>query len=165
MRKRSVMAAIAMPVLSCIYIVPVVYAAEISTRQHEVAQRGVTVMPFDLEKTIHTFHRLGDGGRQTVTAKDAKDKKQIALIQEHLQHEAARFEKGDFGDPAKIHGEDMPGLKALQAGSGDVDVRYQPLADGGEVRYTAVKPGLVKAIHDWFGAQVSDHGRHARDSH
>lgn len=162
MRNNFRMTTILVPVLMCIYMVPVSYAAETSTRQQEVAKRGVTVMPFDLDKTIHVFQRLKEGGRQTVTAKDPQDKKQISLIQEHLQHEAVRFDKGDFGDPAKLHGEDMPGLKALQANADQVAVRYQPLVDGGEVVYTASTPELVKALHDWFGAQVSDHGEHAR---
>lgn len=137
-----------------------VYAND--TRQAEVAARGATVMPFDLEKTLHNFNRVDDGGIQMLTAKDPNDKQQIALIQQHAQHEAERFKKGDFGDPAAIHGEDMPGLKALRAGAGQIEVRYATMANGAEIRYTATKPELIKALHDWFGAQLSDHGRHAQ---
>src|SRR5262249_32554957 len=98
-----------------------------STRQEEVATKGAQVMPFDLEQTMHVFQPLEDGGLQTVTAKDPAHSQQIALIQAHLQEEAAKFRQGDFSDPAKIHGEDMPGLAALRAGAGHIDVQYTPL--------------------------------------
>jgi hypothetical protein len=131
------------------------------TRQAQVAARGAQVMPFDLEQTIHVFQRLDDGGRQTVTVKDPSNSKQIALIQSHLQHEADKFRRGDFSDPARIHGDDMPGLVDLKAGFAQIDIRYTALPNGGEIRYTTTNPSLVMALHHWFMAQVSDHGRHA----
>jgi hypothetical protein len=132
-------------------------------RQAQVAARGAQVMPFDLEQTIHVFQRLADGGRQTVTVKDPANAPQVALTQSHLQHEADKFRRGDFSDPARIHGEDMPGLAELKAGFAQIDIRYAALPDGGEIRYTTTDPSLVMAIHHWFMAQVSDHGRHAMD--
>jgi hypothetical protein len=132
-------------------------------RQAEVAGRGAKVMPFDLEQTMHVFEKLDNGGLQRVVAKDPSNKKQIALIQAHLKKEAEKFRKGDFSDPAKIHGEDMPGLAELKAGAGKIDVRYTALPDGAEIRYTAKEPKLAMAIHQWFSAQLSDHGHHASD--
>jgi hypothetical protein len=131
------------------------------TRQDEVAGRGAQVMPFDLEQTMHVFQTLDDGGLQKVVVKDPSNKKQIALIQAHLKEEAVRFRKGDFSDPAKIHGADMPGLTELKAGAAKIAVRYAALPDGAEIRYQAKDPKLVAAIHRWFDAQLSDHGRHA----
>lgn len=131
------------------------------TRQEEVATRGAQVMPFDLEQTMHMFQPLADGGRQTVTAKDPANSQQIALIQAHLQEEAAKFRRGDFSDPAKIHGEDMPGLAALRAGAGHIDVQYTPLPNGAEIQYTTKDPALIAALHQWFTAQLADHGHHA----
>ena len=87
------------------------------TRQEEVAARGAKVMPFDLEQTTHVFQKLDDGGLQKVVVKDPSNKKQIALIQAHLKEESEKFRKGDFSDPAKIHGEDMPGLAQLKTGA------------------------------------------------
>ncbi len=133
------------------------------TRQAQVAARGAQVMPFDLEQTIHVFQRLDDGGRQTVTVKDPSNASQIALIQSHLQHEADKFRQGDFSAPARIHGDDMPGLAGLKAGFAQIDIRYTALPNGGEIRYTTTDPSLVMALHRWFMAQVSDHGRHAVD--
>ena len=131
------------------------------TRQEEVATRGAQVMPFDLEQTMHMFQPLADGGMQTVTAKDPANSEQITLIQAHLKEEAEKFRRGDFSDPAKIHGADMPGLAALQAGAQRLDVQYATLPDGAQMRYTTTDPGLILALHQWFAAQLSDHGHHA----
>jgi hypothetical protein len=131
------------------------------TRQTEVAKRGAQVMPFDLEKTIHVFQKLEDGGLQKVVVKDASNKEQIPLIQSHLKEESEKFRKGDFSDPAKIHGQDMPGLAELKAGAKQIDIRYTSLPDGAQVQYTTKNTKLVAALHHWFDAQLSDHGHHA----
>ena len=133
------------------------------TRQEDVARRGAQVMPFDLEQTTHVFQKLEDGGLQKVVVKDPSNKKQIALIQTHLKEESEKFRKGDFSDPAKIHGESMPGLAELKAGAGKIEVHYVALPDGAQIRYQAKDPKLVMAIHQWFSAQLSDHGHHASD--
>jgi len=140
------------------------YATGIFTthnRHAEVAARGATVMPFDLEKTVHVFEKLDDGGLQKVVVKDPSNKEQISLIQAHLKEESERFRRGDFSDPAKIHGQDMPGLTELKSDAGNIEVVYTPLPDGAQIRYTTKDPALVMAIHHWFDAQLSDHGRHA----
>jgi hypothetical protein len=142
----------------------ILFAATIlpaQTRQKEVAAKGAKVMPFDLEQTTHVFQKLDDGGLQKVVVKDPSNKKQIALIQSHLKEESEKFRKGDFSDPAKIHGENMPGLAQLKAGAAKIDIRYSALPYGAQVRYVAKDPKLVTALHQWFSAQVSDHGHHA----
>ena len=118
-------------------------------------------MPFDLEKTVHVFEKLDDGGLQKVVVKDLSNKEQISMIQSHLKEESERFRRGDFSDPAKIHGQDMPGLAELKSGAGNIEVVYTPLPDGAQIRYTTKDPALLMAIHHWFDAQLSDHGRHA----
>ena len=131
------------------------------TRQAEVAKRGAQVMPFDLDQTTHVFQKLDDGGLQKVVVKNPSNKKQIALIQGHLKEESEKFRKGDFSDPAKIHGEDMPGLAQLKSGAKKIDIRYSALPDGAQIRYTTKDSKLVAALHQWFAAQLSDHGHHA----
>ena len=133
------------------------------TRQEDVAKRGAQVMPFDLEQTTHVFQKIDDGGVQKVVVKDPANKQQIALIQAHLKKESERFRRGDFSDPAKIHGEDMPGLAELKAGAAQINVRYAALTDGAQIRYTTKDPKLIAAIHRWFDAQRSDHGHHAME--
>jgi hypothetical protein len=117
-------------------------------------------MPFDLDLTEHIFTDRPDGGEQTVTALDAADATQIQLIREHLQEEAAKSRRGDFEDPAAIHGEDMPGLAELREGARDgrISVAYADLEDGARLRYTSTEPDLVDGIHSWFAAQTMDHG-------
>jgi hypothetical protein len=130
-------------------------------RQAEIAAKGRQVMPFDLERTMHRFTKTGTGGEQTVTANDPADARQVALIREHLSEEVTRFGNGDFGDPASIHGGEMPGLRELAAGHDRIDVRYTEAAAGAQITYTAADASLIEALHAWFDAQVSDHGRHA----
>ena len=145
-------------------VVVVLFATAIlpaQTRQKEVAVKGAKVMPFDLEQTTHVFQKLDDGGLQKVVVKDPSNKKQIALIQSHLREESEKFRKGDFSDPAKIHGEDMPGLAELKAGARKIAVRYTALPDGAQIRYTTKDSKMVMALHQWFSAQLSDHGHHA----
>jgi hypothetical protein len=135
--------------------------APLAERQAEVAERGAAVMPFDLEATTHTFKKTDDGGTQIVTADDPADVDQIALIREHLREEEAKFSRGDFSDPAAIHGHDMEGVAELRAGFADVDVTYLERPDGAQLTYTSSDPDLVRAIHAWFDRQLMDHGRHA----
>lgn len=135
--------------------------AEEEQRQAEVAEAGTEVMPFDLDATTHVFEKLEGGGLQTVVA-DADDPEQISLIREHLSEEAKRFARGDFHDPAMIHGDDMPGLHALVMGYERLQVQYGEVARGAEVRYASEDPAIVQALHEWFDAQLSDHGEHAQ---
>ncbi|MGE0304996.1 MAG: hypothetical protein AB7Q27_04485 [Acidimicrobiia bacterium] len=65
-------------------------------RQAEVAERGATVMPFDLDATTHTFTHADDGGIQTVTADNPSDVAQIDLIRGHMHDERDNFARGDF---------------------------------------------------------------------
>ncbi len=132
-----------------------------SDRQAEVAERGASVMPFDLESTTHQFTKTDTGGVQTVVADDPQDTAQITLIREHLTEEVDRFRRGDFTDPARIHGNDMPGLEALSAHGGRITIDYETTPAGARATYTTSDTELREALHAWFDAQVSDHGSHA----
>ena len=130
------------------------------TRQAEVAERGREVMPFDLDATTHHFVTVADGLVQTVVADDP-DATQVDLVRGHLLAEASRFERGDFDDPARIHGEEMPGLARLRDHGGRIAVTYRDIARGGEIRYRTSDPELIEALQDWADAQTRDHGDHA----
>jgi len=131
---------------------------EPTARQQEVSERGAEVMPFDLEATTHIFAPNDDGGTQTVVADDPSDQEQIALVRSHLREEVAAFSSGEFGDPATIHGHEMPGLAILEARSDRLSITYQDRSDGGQVTFRSSDPGAVQALHDWFAAQLKDHG-------
>jgi hypothetical protein len=130
-------------------------------RQTEVAAKGSQVMPFDLERTTHRFAKTPTGGVQTVIADNPSDSEQIRLIREHLVAETAKFQRGDFDDPATIHGSEMPGLAALAAGYHRITTTYAEQPDGARITYSTEDASLVQALHAWFDAQVSDHGAHA----
>jgi hypothetical protein len=131
-------------------------------RRAEIARRGAEVMPFDLDATTHTFRKTAWGGVQVVEADDPSDRAQRALVRAHLRRERERFAVGDFTDPARIHGMDMPGVAELRDGHDRVDVAYRAREGGAELRYRSADPRLVAAIHAWFDRQVTDHGAHAR---
>lgn len=133
----------------------------LAARQAQVQARGATVMPFDQNRTTHVFKATPEGGMQSVTANDPSDATQVRLVREHLQQEAKRFAAGDFEDPAKIHGMDMPGLDPLRTGATRIQVRYTELPDGAQITYTTRDSKLVTALHEWFDAQLMDHGAHA----
>jgi len=130
-------------------------------RQATVHDMGAQVMPFDLGQTTHIFEMTESGGVQQVVANDPEDSAQIALIQQHLQHEALRFSAGDFSDPSSLHGGDMPGLEAIAAGVGQVEIEYSTLSAGAQINFSTEDLQLITAIHRWFGAQLSDHGSDA----
>ena len=132
-----------------------------TSRQDEVASKGAAVMPFDLSRTAHFFDDTPVGGIETVTANDAKDARQIALIRSHLAQEAKRFARGDFSDPAKIHGQEMPGLDTLARAGDKLQVKYRQLPVGASLSYAGADAAVVAAVHAWFAAQRSDHAAHS----
>ena len=145
-----------------------VYAQEKASeaRLDEIAQKGVQIMPFNLDQTIHVFSKKEDGGLQQVVVKNQSNVGQIKLIQQHLNEIANKFKQGDFSDPSKLHGDNMPGLAMIKkARPGEINIIYTELPDGAQIIYSSDKPALILAIHQWFEAQLSDHARHAMPNH
>ena len=132
------------------------------TQQEHVYQMSHGVMPFDMSKTVHIFRMTEQGGVQRVVIREPGASDQVALIQQHLKHEAEQFQKGNYSDPARLHGADMPGLKELQEGASHVKVSYAPLPNGAEITFETVDLHLLTAVHRWFGAQLSEHGAGAK---
>jgi len=137
-----------------------------SRRQAEVAQRGPQVMPFDLAATRHVFTATPNGGEQQVLVRQSGDRVQIALIRLHLAALREQFLAGDFSGPAQLHGPDMPGLAGLRnAPRGRLHIGYHDVPDGAALRYSSHDPALVDALHQWFRAQLDDHGDDAMEGH
>ena len=132
------------------------------TPQAHVHHMAHSVMPFDMSRTVHGFRMTETGGVQSVTTKDPADSEQIALIRQHLEHEAERFQHGDYADPATLHGANMPGLKEVQAGAAHIKVSYSTLPAGAQLTFETSDLHLLTAIHRWFGAQLSEHGADAK---
>jgi hypothetical protein len=134
--------------------------AQHTAHQEHGDHLGASVMPFDLARTNHIFTPTADGGTQEVVSKDG-DPQQIALIRDHLRKEAAAFARGDYADPTSIHGANMPGLNELKVGADRVRVAFEELPQGARLRFSTRDPALVAALHQWFEAQVREHGADA----
>lgn len=155
---------VGLAVLWSVSVITVAAQGEPTQRQKEVATQGAMVMPFNIHNSTHVFLKTADGGTQQVLTKDASDKDLIAAIRMHLTNEAGRFKQGNYSDPMKIHGMDMPGVQYLsKVKPGQIGISYRDLANGGEIRYSGKDAGTVDAIHNWFDAQLSDHGQDATD--
>ncbi|CAD6873447.1 aspartate carbamoyltransferase [Methylomonas fluvii] len=142
-----------------------VHAVE-NRRQMEVAARGAKVMPFSLAQTQHQFSKTDTGGIQRVIARDDLDLQQVWLIRQHLEQLADSFNQGDFSGPEKIHGADMPGLAAMRAAKpGALQIHYTAEAAGASLTFHSRDPELIAAVHDWFDAQLRDHGGDATAMH
>ena len=130
--------------------------------QERIHQMSHAVMPFDMSKTLHIFRMTESGGVLSVVARDPGDAGQVTMIRRHLTHEAKNFKQGNYSDPAKLHGADMPGLKELEAGASQITVSYTELPAGAAITFRTADLHLLTAIHRWFGAQLSEHGADAR---
>lgn len=132
------------------------------TTQERVHHMSHHIMPFDMSKTIHVFRMTESGGVQKILARDSNETDQILLIRRHVSHEAEKFGRGDYSDPAKLHGADMPGLAELRANPSRVKVSYSDLPAGAQLTFETKDLSILTAIHRWFGAQLSEHGADAR---
>jgi hypothetical protein len=122
-----------------------------------MATRAQQVMPFELDHVTHTFTKTTDGGVERVVVKDSGDTRNLALIRSHLRTEADEFGRGNYSDPAKIHGMDMPGVEELERGAARVEVVFAEIPGGAQITYSSGEPALVVALHAWFDRQGSDH--------
>lgn len=154
---RAVLAAI--PAVILIFAHSGTYA---QTKQEQVHDMSHHVMPFDISKTIHVFRMTESGGIQKVLARDPNQTDQILLIRQHLSHEAELFGSGNYSDPTKLHGADMPGIAELRANPSKVKVSYSELPAGAQLSFDTTDVSMLTAIHRWFGAQLSEHGADAR---
>ena len=148
--------------LAAVILLVISPGAAADTPQERVHRMSHDVMPFDMSKTVHVFRMTESGGILRVLARDPSDSEQIALIRRHLSHEAQRFRRGDYSDPARLHGADMPGLAELQARPSEIKVSYSELPGGAQLTFETRDLQLLTAIHRWFGAQLSEHGADAR---
>ena len=57
----------------------------------------------------------------------------------------------------------MAELKAAQPGQ--IAIAYRDIRDGAELSFKTSDAKLVVALHQWFDAQLSDHGKDAMPGH
>lgn len=143
-------------------LLSVAFAVYAQTPQERVHRMSHGVMPFDMAKTMHIFRMTESGGIERILVRDPRDTDQIALIRTHLQHEAGKFRRGDYSDPARLHGAGMPGLGELEANASHIRITYSEVPAGAQITFETKELRLLTAIHRWFGAQLSEHGADAR---
>jgi hypothetical protein len=132
-----------------------------SSRQASVRELGQQVMSFRLDRTTHIFDKTATGGIESVVAKTAADGAQVPLIRGHLRKEQRLFSRGDLRDPMATHGMRMPGIDVLRRNAVRIDIVYQDIARGARLRYLTADPLVQAALHQWFDAQLMDHGADA----
>lgn len=66
-----------------------------------MAHRARQVMPFDLNRTTHTFTKIADGGIQKVIVKHPGDTRNRDLIRVHLRSEARTSAAATTRTPAR----------------------------------------------------------------
>lgn len=131
-----------------------------SERVEEVQQQSREAVPYSLDQTLQSFTKTVHGGVQHVVVKPEADKEQIKLVQEHLRELTNQFRKGDFSATQRVHGADMPGLAQLKkAALDDIKYEYESLPNGAQIHFSTEYPQYVQALHEWFDAQSSDHGK------
>ena len=132
----------------------------------EMRQRAQQVVPYTLDQALQTFTKTVHGGVQHVVAKSADDTRQIKLIQAHLLEISSQFRKGDFSVTERMHGADMPGLAQLKtAQTDDIKFEYKALENGAQIHYATEYPQFVQALHEWFDAQMIEHGSDVMPEH
>ena len=130
-------------------------------RQEMIHEKGMNVMPFNLDETEHIFKKTETGGTQTIVVRDINDIDNLVLIRLHLKMEAKNFSKGNFRDPVGLHGETMPGISVLMINFPKMEVSYTEIEAGAKIDFKTTDTKTITAIHEWFDAQVSDHGKDA----
>lgn len=134
---------------------------QLHQRQAMIHERGSTVMPFNLSKTTHVFNKTQSGGVQRITVDKDSNGQDEQQIRSHMEIIAEEFEHGNFTDPATLHGESMPGLATLQERHNSLNVMYREVEGGAQITYASQDDVVVRAVHDWFDAQLRDHGSDA----
>ncbi|MGR9086471.1 MAG: aspartate carbamoyltransferase [Gammaproteobacteria bacterium] len=132
---------------------------ESSLKREEVQQRRELEVPYDVDKTLQTFTKTVHGGVQHVVVKSEGDMQQVRLIQDYLRQLVNEFRKGDFTGTERLHGAKMPGLIQLKkAETDDIFYEFQSLPNGAQIHYSSEYPQYVQALHEWFDAQMGEHG-------
>lgn len=144
------------------------HAVESTTNKSpgSMQQRMQQMLPYSAEKTETTYSKTVHGGVQHVVVKSASDSTQVKAVQEHLRMMVEHYRKGDFSMPERVHGKDMPGLAQLKmAKADDIKFEYKDLENGGQIHFSSEYPQFVSALHEWFDAQISEHGNPAQSGH
>ena len=119
-------------------------------------QRGKMAMGVDQTTSTHKFDALPDGGRIELL-RDVNDSLGIAQIRAHLRLIQHAFQAGDFSTPQFVHMQRMPGTAVMAQKRDLITYAYHELPRGGEVVMKTTDAIALAAIHDFMGAQRTEH--------
>lgn len=144
-------------VLAAILAVAATVSSQAQDHHNQMTARGAQAMGFDQDQTTHHFYLYEDGGAIQVTAKDSRDKVNLAAIRMHLPHIAKMFAAGDFSTPQFIHEPQVPGTEGMTRLRDRIVYAYEDLPDGGRVRITTRHARALQAVHEFLKYQITDH--------
>jgi hypothetical protein len=110
----------------------------------------------DQYTSVHVFDALPDGGRIELQ-RTVADSTGVAQIRRHLRTIADAFAAGDFGTPAFVHAQNVPGTAVMAAKRSRIDYTVRDLPRGAELRITTRDSAAVAAVHEFMAFQRTDH--------
>jgi hypothetical protein len=118
--------------------------------------RGAMVMGVDQYSSEHQFDLLPDGGR-IVLVRSASDTAGVRKIRAHLADIVRAFATGDFGHTMAVHQHELPGTAVMRQRRALIHYALDTLPGGGAVRIVTADSTAVRAIHEFLGAQRTEH--------
>jgi hypothetical protein len=121
-----------------------------------LAQRAVQPTPPPPDQSLHVYRETPDGGTEIVVNHDLSHK-QVQALRDQLRAEAKAYEQGEYVLPSTAS--PPATLSRLRAGASHVTVSYADVDGGGAIHLKSTDPALVRAIYDYFAAQVAGERR------
>ena len=130
---------------------PFFLCAALALAAPALAQRAPAPTPPPPDQSLHVYRETPDGGTEIVVEHDLSHA-QVQALRSQLRAEAKAYEQGEFILPSTAS--PPASLAKLRAGASHVSVSYADVDDGGAIHLKATDPALVRAIYDYFAAQV-----------
>lgn len=127
-------------------------------------KRGNAAMGVDQYTSVHRFDDLADGGRIRLE-RDKDDAVGARAIQAHLRDIAKAFSTGDFGTPAFVHLQTIPGAADLARRRMAIRYAVRTLPRGGELRITTSDTTARRAVHEFLAFQRGEHHAQGHEMH
>ena len=113
-------------------------------------------MGVDQYTSVHRFDALPDGGRIELQ-RALDDSAGVMRIRRHLRAIADAFAAGDFGTPAFVHLQQVPGTTVMAAKRSIIAYAVRDLPRGAELRIITRDPAALAAVHEFMAFQRKDH--------
>lgn len=132
-------------------------ALQNATKDEAKQKSSSMPMGFDVDKAVHHFYLLKNGGAIELTAKDANDAAMIKTLKQHLEMQAKNFEKGNFETQMQVHGKLPDGAPMLKKLRNEITYDVKSLDNGATLRIFSVNPEARQAIHEFLKFQINEH--------